>query len=71
MTGTPYDTGERLEPNPWTPTRRDPDTYGRVDFENDESATELTLVIKADGNGGWVIEVDNHGGQPISMVVSE
>ena len=38
---TPYDRGTRLEPQLW-PLGDDPDSYGRVDFDNDESATVLT-----------------------------
>lgn len=39
---TPYDTGDRMEPKPW-PLRGD-DDYGRVDFENDEGGTTLTVL---------------------------
>ena len=41
---TPYDTGERLEPQLW-PADDDPDRYGRVDFDDDEGAT----IVSAHG----------------------
>jgi hypothetical protein len=69
---SPYDTGERLEPKPWYPTRSDPDTYGRVDFEGDAGDTEFTVCAKRDPEGdGFLLEIDNHGGMPIRVVMSE
>lgn len=51
---TPYDTGQRLEPKPWSPydpesDQRDDDRYGRVDYDNDEGATELTVYVEPTG----------------------
>lgn len=40
---TPYDTGEMLQPIVWHNAERDPMRYGKVDFDNDEGATEFTL----------------------------
>jgi hypothetical protein len=47
---TPYDTGEMLQPELWTSWRSDEgwgdspvDDFGKVDFENDEGGTELTV----------------------------
>lgn len=58
---TPYDTGDRLEPQPWRLT--DNDHYGYVDFDDDESATVFTIVGKrpdhntADGSPGYLLSV--------------
>lgn len=58
---TPYDTGDRLEPQPWRLT--DNDHYGYVDLDNDESATVFTIVGKrpehnrADGSSGYLLSV--------------
>jgi hypothetical protein len=53
---TPYDTGERLEPAVWRPRPEDPDSYGRVDFENDEGATEFTVWFEKQ-QGEYVMHV--------------
>lgn len=42
MSLTPYDDGSVLEPQPWRQTG-DLSRYGKVDFDNDESGTQLTL----------------------------
>lgn len=58
---TPYDTGERLEPQPWTvELGSDPDRYGKVDFEDDESATIATVHIETTPAGTYrlVLESD-------------
>ena len=47
---TPYDRGTRLEPQ-LRPLGDDPDSYGRVDFDNDESATVLTAYVEREGDG--------------------
>lgn len=56
---TPYDTGDRLEPNSWLPGS-DAD-YGKVDFENDESVPLLTLHISRDQNtsNGYILNIEN------------
>ncbi len=63
---TPYDTGERLEPRPWVdgglnaaqlvrlsaggpvPTFED---FGRVDFDNEQNRTVLTVYVNQDARG--------------------
>jgi hypothetical protein len=58
---TPYDKGERLEPLPWVP--RDPQlagqhpdgSFGKVDFDNEESATIATLYIEKDNDGSYAL----------------
>jgi hypothetical protein len=54
---TPYDTGDRLEPQPWG---RDVDHghYGKVDFDNEESATVATVWIEATSTGTYVLRMD-------------
>jgi hypothetical protein len=55
---TPYDTGARLEPKPWG-KGVEPEHYGKVDFENDESATVATVHIGNTPSGyQLVIETD-------------
>lgn len=74
QTLTPYDTGDRLEPYAWvvvrgsaaTPIRwcadgadqPDPEDFGRVDFDDDESRTVLTAYIAREGSG-YVLHVEN------------
>ena len=47
---TPYNTGERLEPHPWS--LEPPDHYGLVDLDDDESRTVFTIVGKRRDDGG-------------------
>lgn len=54
---TPYDTGERFQPRVWVASPTRPDSYGRVDFENDEGATDLT-VFAGVRDGRVVLEVE-------------
>ncbi len=61
---TPYDTGDRLEPQPW-PLESD-DHYGLVDLDNDESNTVFTIVGKrpdntADGSPGYLLSISTYG----------
>ena len=61
---TPYDTGDRLEPQPWRLT--DNDHYGYVDLDDDESATVFTIVGKrpdntADGSQGYLLSISTYG----------
>lgn len=53
---TPYDTGERLEPRPWS-TDGDPDRYGRVDFDDDEAATVLSVRVGKLASGAYALSV--------------
>ncbi len=50
---TPYDTGFRCQPKVW-PLHRDVERYGKVDFDNDESATVTTVYVEA-GDDGYVL----------------
>lgn len=61
---TVYDTGERLEPRPWS--LEHPDRYGLVDFDDDESSTAFTVVGKRwdDGSPGHLLSVMSNGGTP-------
>lgn len=43
---TPYDTGDRLEPNPWGLVALDPNRCGLVDFDDEEGTTAFTVVGK-------------------------
>lgn len=67
MTLTPYDTGERLEPRPWVSRTtsvddKNRDMFGKVDFDNEESATELTIYVER-MNGRRVIHIEDHTGE--------
>ena len=63
---TPYDRGTRLEPQLW-PLGDDPDTYGRVDFDDEESRTVQTAYVEREGDG-YAMHV--HGmAEPLSLVV--
>lgn len=62
---TPYDTGARLQPRAWVPALN-PGNYGKVDFENEESATVLTLHVERAGDG-YKIVVDHDGFYAIAV----
>ena len=57
---TPYDTGQRLQPMTWS--LDDPDRYGLVDLDDDESSTVFTLVGKKrdDGGPGHLLSIETH-----------
>lgn len=57
---TPYDTGERLEPQSWS--LDDPDSYGLVDLDDDEGATVFTLVGKRhdDEKPGYLLSISTY-----------
>jgi len=68
---TPYDTGARLEPQVWvhgavTSPNGDartavPGDFGRVDFDNDESATIATVYIEpATASTGFTLHITQH-----------
>lgn len=59
---TPYDTGQRLEPQPWS--LEHPDRYGLVDLDDDESRTVFTIVGKRfdDGAPGHLLSIETHSG---------
>lgn len=52
----PYDTGARLEPQLW-PTG-DADSFGRVDFDDEESRTIATAYITREGSA-YVLHIVN------------
>lgn len=69
---TPYDTGERAEPSTWTPSNshlysmpdqdrelvvaNHRDDFGKVDFDDDESAT-IATVWATPTDTGWTLHV--------------
>jgi transcriptional regulator of heat shock response len=59
---TPYDTGSRLEPKPWHVQPRnllqDPaeaHRYGKVDFDDDEGATRLTVHVARNNDEAYTL----------------
>jgi hypothetical protein len=56
---TPYDTGHRAQPHVWpTGGGADDDAFGKVDFDNDESATVATVYLELDDEtGSYVVHV--------------
>lgn len=69
---TPYDTGKRLEPHVWVPRdpglppAQDPDDYGRVDFDNEEGGTELTVHVDREDDGTLTLHI--HSADDIKVV---
>lgn len=63
---TPYDTGARLEPKLWVTstsgTLGNASDFGKVDFENDESSTELTIYVEPDADSVNVVNIEVHFG---------
>lgn len=65
---TPYDKGERMVPIPWvgapgdftTDMDRDPDDFGRVDFNDDEGSTIATVYMTRLDDGTHVLHIDTH-----------
>ncbi len=58
---SPYDTGERAEPKVWPVAfegKVDLDRYGRVDFDDDESATIATVRVQRTPDGRYELIVD-------------
>lgn len=53
---TPYDTGARCQPKVWPlhAGEDNEDRYGKVDFDNDESATVTTVYVES-GDDGYVL----------------
>lgn len=65
---TPYDTGARCEPKIWSHSTAvalagatgrtledELDRFGRVDFENDESATMVTVHVESTETGHRIV----------------
>lgn len=68
---SPYDTGARLEPQVW-PVNGDPDRYGRVDFDDDESATQFTAFGERRSDGTYALHVElNAGAANTAVFVDE
>lgn len=72
---SPYDQGSKLEPKPWVkdgiagieePRPAENADYGRVDFDNEEGATELT-VWAVPTEDGIVLRVQSVGDTPITI----
>lgn len=53
---TCYDTGERAEPHAWPLT--DADSYGRVDFDDDEGRTVATIYLERTADGDYAIHIE-------------
>lgn len=64
---TPYDTGERAEPQLWvssatpgqSPEENERDRYGKVDFENDSSQTLCTVYVEKNPDGTHTVHVQS------------
>lgn len=67
MTLTPYETGERLEPELWNvyPVWQ-PDTYGtgegwgKVDFDDENATTHATIHGERNEDGTYTIHIRGH-----------
>lgn len=72
---SPYDTGERLQPFPWVKeinidfAGSPADAYGRVDFDDDESSTVVSVVVKRDKAGDYTLYVNNNRANGVRVVV--
>lgn len=62
---TPYDTGERLEPHVWVRDAspgeqpRKPGDYGKVDFDDEESTTALTVHAEHNEDKTYTLHIEN------------
>ena len=67
---TPYDTGKRAEPRPWTaPHRESEDDYGKVDFEDDAGGTVATLYVEKDDDGSYVLR--GYTNEPLRVEIDD
>lgn len=67
---TPYDTGKRLEPRQWEKRHfEDADDYGKVDFDNEESATIATLYIEREADGSYTLR--GYTNEPLKVEIEE
>lgn len=73
---SPYDTGERATPIPWVSTSsdftailddRDPDDFGRVDFDNDSSETVATIHLSRRDDGGYTLHIIPWGDERLDI----
>lgn len=76
MTLTPYDTGQRLEPRPWLVQHRATrDDFGKVDFDNEESATQAIVYIEKNQDQqyhpGYTLRAYNMGPEPLRLALEE
>lgn len=76
MSLTPYDTGARLEPQPWhvqprnLPSPGEAARYGKVDFDDEEGATVLTAHVERNDDKGYTLQVDVHSDTAPSLKLS-
>lgn len=69
---TPFDTGARLEPKPWGRAHfNGDDDYGKVDFENDESVTDVTIHVEREEGGALVVHVYQHTDNELRVEVEK
>ena len=67
---TPYDTGKRLEPRAWQNAHRESeDDFGKVDFDNEESATVATLYIERDDDGTYALR--GYTNEPLKVEIDD
>ncbi|MGW9114500.1 hypothetical protein [Microbacterium sp. NPDC055683] len=74
---TPYDTGDRLEPKVWVhegitspdglARPAEDDDYGRVDFDDDEGGTVLTVYVERSARG-YVLRVEGRTETSVEVV---
>ena len=65
---TPYDTGKRAEPRPWTaPHRESDDDYGKVDFEDDAGGTVATLYIEQEEDRTYTLK--GYSNEPLKVEI--
>lgn len=77
---TPYDTGYRLEPKVWVrdgitspdglARLAEDDDYGRVDFDDDEGGTVLTVYVERTARG-YVLRVEGRAEASVEVVDPE
>lgn len=73
---TPYDTGERLQPQVWVtpdprrPEEHDRDRYGKVDFDDDSSTSILNVWVERK-DGKFTVNIQPMGDDEISVVVHD
>ena len=73
---TPYDTGERLEPHRWVTEHTGPkqttprDRFGRVDFDNDEGRTALSLYVERTAQG-YTLHVERSADVALTVEVHD
>ena len=74
---TPYDTGERLEPYPWVNDHTGPaettppDRFGRVDFDDEEGCTILSLYVEPIEHGHYILRVERYADTALTVEVRD